>query len=38
MTIHDIDVKPVSAGRFNCLNLIFEPAEVCGKNGWGDLD
>ena len=37
VTVHDIYVKPVSASGFNCLNFIFEPAEICTKYRWGDF-
>ena len=37
VAVHNIDMKPVGAGRFDCLDLVFEPAEVGGENRWSDF-
>jgi hypothetical protein len=37
VTVHDIDVKPISASGFNCLDFIFQPAEIGTQYGWGNF-
>jgi hypothetical protein len=38
VAIHDIDMKPIGAGRFHGLDFVPEAAEISGQYGRRDFD
>ena len=37
VAVHDIDVQPIGAGRFDSLDFVFETAEIRGQNRRSDF-